>query len=251
MSLLHLVVRHSHITAGLLAIVAGFVTLYATKGAPVHRRIGLVFVYSLLVNAAAGTVLSITTLNRGNVMGGSMSMYMATTALLTTRRRIPRRDVAAMMLGLAVSITGYTFAFMASHSAKGTLDGYPPPLYFIFGTIALLSAAGDIRMIAARGVQGKHRIVRHLWRMCFAMLIATGSFFLGQAKLLPAEYRIIPLLAIPVVIVLALMIYWAARVAIVRQYPRRTDGETKMAPAAHFPQQHRNESDRLSPVRLT
>ena len=225
MSLPYLALRYFHITAGLLAIVAGFVALYAAKGAPVHRKIGLVFVYSLLVNAAAGTVLSITTLNRGNVMGGSMSMYMCTTALLTTRRRIPGRDVAAMLLGLTVSMTGFTFAYMAMHSAKGTLDGYPPPLYFIFATIALLSVAGDVRMIVARSLTGRHRLVRHLWRMCFAMFIATASFFIGQAKLLPHEYRIFPLLSIPVVIVIALMLYWVGRVAFAKRYPRRIDGE--------------------------
>jgi hypothetical protein len=52
-------------------------------------------------------------------------------------------DVAAMLLGLAAGIAGFTFGFKALHSATGKLDGYPPPLYFVFGTIVLLSVAGD------------------------------------------------------------------------------------------------------------
>ena len=104
LSVLHLALRYSHIIAGLLAIIAGFVVFYAEKGAPVHRRIGLVFVYAMMVNATSGTVLAIAAVNRGNVMGGSMSLYMATTALLTTRRRIPGRDIAVMLLGLAIEI---------------------------------------------------------------------------------------------------------------------------------------------------
>lgn len=52
--------------------------------------------------------------------------------------------------------------------------------------------------------------------MCFGMFIATGSFFLGQAKLLPKELRIIPLLAIPVLLVLVTMFYWMWRVRLRR-----------------------------------
>jgi len=111
---------------------------------------------------------------------------------------------------------------MASRSATGKLDGYPPTLFLIFGTIAVLSVVGDTRMILARGLGGRHRIARHLWRMCFAMFIATGSFFLGQAKVFPNPIRIIPILAIPAVLPLLLMVHWLVRVRFMKQYPRRT-----------------------------
>lgn len=219
---LHPEIRFLHVAAGIVAIVAGVVALYSAKGAPVHRRVGLFFVYALMVNAAVGTVLAMVTVNRGNMLGGSMSLYMVTTALLTTRRRVARLDLGVMLLGLAVAVTAFTFGFMAMRSAAGTLDKYPAQLYFGFGTIVLLSVAGDVRMMVASGLSGRQRLIRHLWRMSAAMFIACESFFLGQAKLLPAEYRIIPLLSIPVVIVLALMVYWTLRVAVLRHYPARS-----------------------------
>jgi uncharacterized membrane protein len=43
-----------HITGGIVAIVAGFVALYALKGASVHRKAGLVFVYAMVVMASSG-----------------------------------------------------------------------------------------------------------------------------------------------------------------------------------------------------
>lgn len=70
------------------------------------------------------------------------------------------------------------------------------------------------------------RSARHLWRMCVAMFIATGSFFLGQAKVFPEEYRIVPLLAVPMIVVLVVMIYWWARVLRGRRVPRRMELET-------------------------
>jgi len=41
--------------------------------------------------------------------------------------------------------------------------------------------------------------------------IATGSFFLGQAKVIPKPIRIIPLLAILALLPLVLTLYWLAR----------------------------------------
>lgn len=51
--------------------------------------------------------------------------------------------------------------------------------------------------------------------------IATGSFFLGQAKVLPESMRIVPLLAAPVVLVLLPMVYWWVRVSFTKRIPQR------------------------------
>jgi uncharacterized membrane protein len=212
-----------HIIGGLVAIASGFVALSALKGARLHRKSGMIFVYAMLVMSASGAVMAMVRLNRGNVMGGGLTFYMVTTALLATRRRVAGvewTDLAAMLLGLAVGIAGLTFGFSALHSASGTLDRYPPTIYFVFGTIALLSVAGDIRMMLGPGLRGSRRIARHLWRMCFALFIATASFFLGQAKVIPKPIRIMPLLAMPVLLVLVLMLYWLARVLFTQRYSR-------------------------------
>ena len=50
-------------------------------------------------------------------------------------------------------------------------------LYLFFGSIAALAAMLDFNMIARGGIEGAHRIARHLWRMCFAMTGAMASFF--------------------------------------------------------------------------
>jgi hypothetical protein len=47
--------------------------------------------------------------------------------------------------------------------------------------------------------------------MCYALFVASGSFFLGQAQVFPKPIRIGPLLAIPALLPLLLMFYWLAR----------------------------------------
>jgi uncharacterized membrane protein len=221
-----------HIFAGLLAIAAGGVALAVLKGGKLHRESGMVFVYAMLVMSGMGAVLAALKVVAGespqlqsmNVVAGVLTFYLVTTALLTVRRRSPRFgwiDASAMGIALAAGVFAIAFAFNAANAPRGKLLAYPALPALIFGSIALLAALGDARLMMGRVLQGANRIARHLWRMCLAMFIATASFFLGQAKVLPESMRIIPLLAIPVVVVLVLMFYWWARVSFTKRVPQR------------------------------
>ena len=107
-----------------------------------------------------------------------------------------------------------TNEFMASDrlSCLQLKPAFPAAPYFIFGSLALLSAAGDVRMLAPRGVSGTKPIVRHLWRVSFAFLIAAFSFFLGQQKVMPAYIRGSKLLFVPPLLILIMLIYWLCRI---------------------------------------
>ena len=80
----------------------------------------------------------------------------------------------------------------------------------MFGVLALSAGVGDRRMLRAGGLQGTARLKRHLWRMCVALFIATGSFFLGPVRRIPEPLRIPALRLIPLV-VLVTMMYWLWR----------------------------------------
>jgi hypothetical protein len=211
-----------HIIGGLLGLAAGAVALYAWKGAKLHRQSGMIFVYSMLALSATGAGMAALQPNRVDMIAGLLTFYLVTTALFTVRRPVMKPqwiDAGAMLVGLAVGIAGISLGVEAVNSATGTVDEYPPAPAFIFGAVALLAAFGDARMLLARGFRGTQRLARHLWRMCFALFIAAGSFFLGQADLFPEPIRIMPLLALPVLLVLFLMVYWLARVLFTKWRP--------------------------------
>jgi hypothetical protein len=110
-----------------------------------------------------------------------------------------------------------TLGVVAMRSAAGSIGGYNPPMFFVFGSIALLAALGDGRMLLrADELRGPSRMVRHLWRMCFGLFLATGSFFLGQADEFPEALRIWPVLAVLALFPLVAMLYWVWRVRIRR-----------------------------------
>jgi uncharacterized membrane protein len=211
-----------HITAGALGIISGFVALFAFKGARLHRKSGMFFVYVMTVMGVSGATLAVLKHDWSTSLGGLLSVYLVITGLRTIRRPVPGVpwvDVGAMLFGLALVIAYLTFGLQASRSATGTKDGYPAMLFFVFGSVTWLATVGDLRMLRVGSLQGARRLSRHLWRMCLALLIATGSFFLGQARVIPKPIRIMPLLAAPVLLVLVMMLYWLVRVRFAKRIP--------------------------------
>ena len=211
-----------HVLAGLIAITAGYVALYASKGAALHLKSGMVFVYAMLVMAGTAAGMSAFNGERLNLSMGLLTIYMVTTGLLTVRRR-PREpgwaERAAVPVGLLIGIYQYSLGFEAANSPRGTIDGLPAPGAFLFGSIALAASIGDLRMIRAGGLQGARRLTRHLWRMCFAAFVATGSFFFGQPQVFPEALRGSPPLIILGLAPLVVLFYWLAKITLKRAVP--------------------------------
>jgi hypothetical protein len=208
----------AHITAGSLALAAGFMALYASKGARLHRQSGRVFTYAMFAMTACGVLLAMArdAAPAINVPAGVLTAYMVGTGLATVR---PPAEgwrwlhPAAMLLALALGLACLAMGFQAlAHG--GSYDGMPAFPYFLLGIFGLLGAAGDWRVLRSGPPQGALRIARHLWRMSFALWVATSSFFLGQAKVIPQPLRIPGLLALPVLAVLLTLLYWLWRVRV-------------------------------------
>src|SRR5688500_10427147 len=214
---------------GVAALVGGFIAIAARKGGSWHRRSGIVFVYTMI--ATGLTAAGISVYEGKSPGGGLVTAYFVFTAW-TTIKPLPRGgrgvDIALMVFAFAFAALGYLGAFTALGRPGNRLDGVPAGMLFFMSTVNLFAAIGDLRMILTRGIQGSRRIARHLWRMCFGLFIATGSFFLGQAEVFPKPIRIIPLLAVPALLPLVLLLYWMARVLYTKWYRRAKDSFNPM-----------------------
>ena len=123
-------------------------------------------------------------------------------------------------VGLALlDIVGGVQAFNSPHRA---LNGVPFPMLFFLATVMILAAAGDLRIMRFGMPRGRPRLARHLWRMCFALFIAAGSFFSVRervAKILPEAFTTVPMRVLPILLLFAAMFYWLWRVRSRRTLP--------------------------------
>ena len=223
-----------HICAGTLGLLSGTAAMSFRKGSPRHVLAGRVFVVSMLTMAVVAVYLAIVRHQPNNIGGGILTFYLIGTAWLTARRRdgeTSRFDWVLFLVPLALGILNWMNGVKVVRSGANSQDGVPVGMTFFMGSVMLLAAAGDARMLVRGGVFGTKRIARHLWRMCFGLFIAAGSFFLGPSNrplrllstvalgqhLSPALFST-GLYLILTILPLMLLIFWLVRVRFTNAY---------------------------------
>jgi hypothetical protein len=213
-----------HIAAGLVGILSGAAAISFRKGSRRHAMAGKVFVISMMIMAAGAVYLAVMKHQPNNIGGGILTIYLVGTAWVTAKRKDGETSVfdwAALLIPLATGIDGWINGLGAIHSPTGEKYGVPAGMHLFMGSVFLLAAAGDVRMLLRGGVFGAQRITRHLWRMCFGLFIATGSFFLGQgSKVFPDWLLKTNVLFIPAILPLLLLIFWVIRIRFTNAYKR-------------------------------
>ena len=208
------VVLAFHFSMGLIAIVTGSIALAARKGGTWHRKSGVVFAYTMIALGITATGIAFYE-GKPGFESGLLASYLVLTAYTTVKPlpAITRRvDIALALLAFVIAVAGYRLGFIALGMPGKEIGGAPAGMLFFLNTIIVLAVIGDFRMIRAGGIQGTRRLARHLWRMCFGLFIATGSFFLGQMRFIPKAIRLVPLIYVLAIGPLVLLLYWLWRV---------------------------------------
>jgi len=208
-----------HIAAGGLAIILGAIALSVKKGGTIHRRIGLVFVYAMLVMGFTASILAfLRSPSDPQIRSGLLTAYFVITAL-TTVRPVTRATRWINGVALTVALVLATFAAVGSvrifNLPGRTYNGIPFVAPLLIATVLSLAAIGDLRILRSGMPRGGARLGRHLWRMCFALFIAAGSFFSIRervAKVLPYPFTTGPMRALPILLLFGAMFYWLWRI---------------------------------------
>jgi len=235
-----------HICAGTSGLLSGSAAMLFRKGSPRHVLAGKVFVASMLTMGAFAAYLAIVRNQPNNIGGGILTVYLIGTAWLTARRRdgeTSRLDWVLLLIPLANGILSWMTGLKVVRSGASSQNGVPVGMILFLGSVCLLAAAGDVRMLVRGGVFGAKRIARHLWRMCFGLFIAAGSFFFGGSNrplrllstvglgkyLSPALFNT-TLYLVLTILPLILLIFWMIRVRFANTY--RTKGVRPQAQSA-------------------
>jgi hypothetical protein len=212
-----------HVAAGSLAVVLGFIALFVKKGGTLHRRSGLLFVYAMLVMGASAAILEfLQGAGVTNVVAAVLSMYFVGTALTTVRppsRWTRAINISALTVAVGLALAAIVGGVKAVNDPGLSPGGVPfrtiGVMSFVLAAALLLAAAGDVRIMRSGMPRGGRRLARHLWRMCFALFIAAGSFFSIRervAKILPEPFTTGPMRALPILLLFGAMFYWLWRV---------------------------------------
>ncbi|WP_397404147.1 hypothetical protein [Phenylobacterium sp.] len=207
----------AHIAGGAIGMVTGVVALAARKGQRVHRAAGAVFVIAMALAYAigAGVAPFLDTGQRPNFVAGIMALYLLISGVMAARRRNAKAgaaEVIGLIIALSITAAGVILMQMGSASPSGTVDGSPPQAFFLFTIAGAFAAAGELHVLVRKQLSNVSRIARHLWRMCFSLFIASGSFFLGQQQVFPEALRDSVLLYAIALSPLPIMLFWLGKV---------------------------------------
>jgi uncharacterized membrane protein len=199
-----------HIVCGIAAILLGVVAGAVRKGGRIHVGAGNGFAAAMIVLGITASILEpFRTPQPGSPITGLFVCYFVATSWVAARRRDGSTGRFEMLASVVALGTGAVMVWAGLTGRSTTPVGSGP--VFILAGLSLVAGLLDLRVVLRKRLSAGERIRRHLWRMCFAFFIATGSFFLGQQKVMPAAVRGSPILFVLAFAPFAVMLFWLVR----------------------------------------
>jgi uncharacterized membrane protein len=210
-----------HLLMGTLAVISGAGALAAAKGLRLHRIAGNLFFGAMLLLIASGLYFSVTRSILFTFFLSVMAFHLLSSGWVTVMRgegKTGRFELANCLFILLAGAAALGLGLTETIRGAPLQDDVPSAAFFILAALAVLFGAQDVAVIRRGGCTGKHRIARHLWRMCLSLFIAVTIFFLGNNDVLPEVLRTPFFLTAPIVAVPGLMVFWLVRVTFTNWY---------------------------------
>lgn len=213
-----------HAAAGVVGIITGIIALATLKGGRIHILAGRVFVASIVAAAISATWLALKSGETGFIGAGVLVVYFMLTAWMAVKRPENQSgwfEIAAFLIAASGAAAMYYAWTQALDDPDALFNGLP---ILIFAIVATLCALGDLSVVLRRGLAGKQRIMRHLWRMHLGFFAAVGSFFPGQLDMFPEwiqNIRPLILLFIPPFSIAGIMLVWLTYVIFSKRFASR------------------------------
>ncbi len=206
-----------HVLLGSIAVIAGAIALAVRKGAPTHVKVGRVFAIAMGASSGVGAILGII---RWEVLyitfhAGIIGMTLILSSWLAARNRstkLSKTELGLSALNILNAIGLITLSIHAQSQPDAMFLGFHASNYMFIAAMTIAVFIGDIHYVFRKELAGKHRIARHLWRMCLGFFIAAGSAFTGPgAVVFPDALRNSGILSIPEMTIALLMVFWAVK----------------------------------------
>lgn len=207
-----------HIILGTAAVLAGAAALGVRKGSPLHINAGRLFAITMILSSGLGAVLGLFKLGSFYITfhAGILGITLIASSWLTVRALGPQLSFLSLSVGAVNFLNAAALIAAGVHAASlpdSLLLGFHAADYFFLSGMAGIAAIGDISLLVRKTLSKKHRLARHLWRMCLGFFIAAGSAFTGPgASIFPQAVQDTGILSAPELIIISLMVFWLFRV---------------------------------------
>jgi len=207
-----------HALVGTAVVCSGGTALLLRKGSLQHKLAGRLFVISMVLMGPVIAIEAFFTPGSVSPLGilfVLLVVYLVVSAWSTIshpEHMLNLLDRAAPVLALCISMACLIVGIDAMSVQTHHQDLPPKEAYFFFAALAFVAMLLDIRNVRVGGVRGRHRIVRHVWRMSCALFFATSTLFTGPgAVVFPESVRGNAVLSIPQLLVVIFACFWTYR----------------------------------------
>jgi hypothetical protein len=151
-----------------------------------------------------------------------LALCLLASGWLSARARSGRMGPASAIAGVInlINVGGLVLIGGLAARSGEPLLGSPAEDYLFLAGMGVVAVAGDATLLWRSSLSDRHRIARHLWRMCLGFFIAAGSAFTGPGAAAFSEtVRQSGVLALPELAILLIMAFWLARTLFARSRP--------------------------------
>lgn len=209
MEILFTILLVIHIIAGSLGLVVGTINIVRKKGDKLHKSIGIIFLYGMLINGFAGLLLSIIHTNYFLFIIAVFSIYLVGTGQRClsfkqwNKNQKPKTIdwfLSLAMLIFALGFIGFGIYTITNGNDFGTV-------MIVFGVISLLMVLKDFKNYRGKSEIKNQWLLTHIQRMVAGYIAAITAFIVVNNTILP---NVIAWL-LPTIILTPLIYYWSRK----------------------------------------
>lgn len=195
-----------HIAGGGLGLITGLIVLFMKKGGRIHRNLGNIYFYGMLVSAVVSLVMAYLHPNWFLFIVGIFTSYM----LLTGKAYLNKKSTADVrlwdwVLSIVMAIFGSGFMIIgAMNLFKGVSFGL---VLLVFGFISISFVLQDWKNFRGKSPVRNYWLTTHLQRMMGSYIASATAFLVVNNKVLPGTIAWL----IPTVVITPLIIRWTKK----------------------------------------
>jgi uncharacterized membrane protein len=202
-----------HIAAGSIGLFTGTMNIIRKKGDKLHKSVGRLFFFGMLINGFVGLIMSLIHTNYFLLIISVFSIYMVSTGQrylsLKKLNKGQKPEAIDWILSIIMLLFGIGFILFGWYLVFN--KNYFGTVLLVFGVISILMALQDFKNYQGKIEIKNFWLLVHIQRMIGAYIAATTAFLVVNNTILPGVVAWL----LPTLILVPLIFKWSRKYKIV------------------------------------